>query len=85
MALEADRAIVSGWSATRKLSEWGVAVRSACRRGGPQGFLFSQHRDFQSYVPKLTTRPFENRLLKTVSDHRCEITGVKFRTDLLNH
>jgi len=28
---------------------------------------------------------FESRLLKAVSDHRCEITGVKFRAGLLSN
>jgi len=27
----------------------------------------------------------ESRFLRVVSDHRCEITGVKFRAGLLSH
>ena len=34
---------------------------------------------------KSTTRQFESHLLRAVSDHRCEITGVKFQAGLLSH
>jgi len=37
-----------------------------------------------SAMRRLTTRLLESRLLRAVSDQRCEITGVKFRAGLLN-
>ena len=41
--------------------------------------------DVSSAMRKLTTRQLESRLLRDASNHRCEITGVKFRAGLLNH
>jgi DNA invertase Pin-like site-specific DNA recombinase len=36
-------------------------------------------------IAQEATRQFESRLPRAVSDHRCEITGVKSWADRLNH
>jgi hypothetical protein len=50
----------------------------------PFGRLTFPYRIMEA-MRKLTTRQLESRLLRAAGDHRCEITGVKFRADLLNH
>ena len=41
--------------------------------------------DVWSAMRKLTTRQLESRLPRDTNNHRCEITGVKFRAGLLSH